>query len=165
LPAKLAVFIRNNRKGGKSVMTKAQERSLQRLRQAIDLIQDLAPKELKRSSRRRKHDMENAHATLVCHAEKLQMQLPALSTYYAPQQYLDHARALERQLNVLEIPQAIDQHPLAWCVQPALGEAISYEGFCAVYNASREEIGGLVETIKRYRSDLPIPIASLSGLF
>jgi hypothetical protein len=137
-------------------MTKAQERSIQRLRQAIDMIRGLAPKELHYSSQRRKHDMENAHATLVCHAEKLHLRVPVLSTYYSPQQYLDHAQALERQLSVLEIPQTIDQQQLAWRVQPALGEAIGYEDFYGSYNASREEIDGLIEMIKRYRPGLPI---------
>jgi hypothetical protein len=146
-------------------MTKAQEHSLQRLRQAIRVLQELAPKELQRSSQRRKHDMENAHATLVCHAEKLHLQVPALSIYYSPQQYLDHAQTLERQLRVLEIPQAIDQQQLAWRVQPALSEAIHYEGFHGVYNASREEIDGLIEMIKRIALACSSSIALLSGLF
>ncbi len=137
-------------------MTKAQERSLQRLQQTIRVIQELAPKELQRFSLRRKHNLESAYATLVSHAEKLHLQLPALSTYYSPQQYLDHAQAIECQLRVLEIPQDIDQQQLAWHVQPALGEAIDYKGFHSVYNASRGEIDGLIEMIKRYRPTLPI---------
>jgi hypothetical protein len=37
-----------------------------------------------------------------------------------------------------------------------MGEAIHYEDFQELYNASREEIDGLVEMIRRYRPGLPI---------
>lgn len=137
-------------------MTKAQEHSFQRLQQAIRVIQELAPKELQRSSQRRKHDMENAHATLICHAEKLHLQLPALSTYYSPQQYLNHAQILKRQLRILEIPEAIDQQKLAWRVLPALSATIDYAAFRSIYQVPREEIDVLIEMIKRFRSDLPL---------
>ncbi len=158
LPIKVTeiVFVNGYRKEIHTIMSKAREHSRQRLRQAIQVIQELVPKERERFSQRRKHDLEKAHATLACHAEKLHLQVPALSTFYSPQQYLDHAQLLARQLRILEMPQAMDQEDLAWRVQPAMGEAIGYEAFSSLYQMEHTEIDNLIEMIKRYRPGLPI---------
>ena len=141
--------------------TKAQEYSMKRIRQALSVIQELAPKEMQRFSRRRKHAMEDAYATLVLHADKLHLPIAALSTYYSPQAYLNNAYELERHLIVREIPVAIDQLKVDWHVQPASSEAIDYEGFHAIYGISPEEIDGLIAFIRLHRDDVAISNGTL----
>ncbi len=79
-------------------LNSAQQRSVERIRQAARQIEELVPQELQRQSQRRKHQLERAYSSLTLHACKLHLQVPALSTFYNPQQYLDHARAIVGQL-------------------------------------------------------------------
>lgn len=79
-------------------MTKAREESLKRIRQAIATIEQLVLLEQKHISMQRKKQMENAYASLSLHAHKLGIQLPQLSTFYRPEQYLSHARLVADKL-------------------------------------------------------------------
>lgn len=83
-------------------MNNEQRNSTERIRQAIRNMKQLAGKELKQSSKLRKHDMENAYGVLAHHAAKLHLQLPKLSTGYDPSQYLRHAQIAWQQLVFLE---------------------------------------------------------------
>jgi hypothetical protein len=79
-------------------LTKKQQHSLQRLREAIALIERLAPMEQKRSARPRKQALESAHLALSLHGPRLDVEVPRLGTWYDAEQYLDHARRVARQL-------------------------------------------------------------------
>jgi hypothetical protein len=83
-------------------MTKAQLNSVNRLKQAIELIEKTAPIELKRRSRARKRTMENAWSSLTTHAYKLGFDVPKLGVWYDPQQYLDHCLAVKNALTAYE---------------------------------------------------------------
>jgi len=80
-------------------MSKAYEQSLQRIHQATQTIERLVPLEQKRTSMQRKKQMENAYASLSLHAGKLDIQLPRLSTFYKPEQYLEHAHLVQTTLS------------------------------------------------------------------
>jgi len=83
-----------------SRLNSAQQRSVERIRVAVRQIEELVPQELQRQAQQRKHQLETAFSSLSLHAHKLGLQVPALSTYYNPQQYLDHARAIVGQLRI-----------------------------------------------------------------
>lgn len=83
-------------------MTKKVKYSLKCMRQAITIIEELAPKEQKKQSFKRKHQMENAYATLQCHGGRLNLEVPQLGTFYIPEQYLANARMLASQLAGME---------------------------------------------------------------
>ena len=55
------------------------------------IIEDAGPLEIKRGSQLRKHALENMMSTIQRHAYKLHIELPSLSRYYDPQQYIDIA--------------------------------------------------------------------------
>jgi hypothetical protein len=73
-------------------MNKAQQYSLMRIEQAIAVIEELAPKEEKREAIQRRRQMERAYESMTLHADKLDIEVPELSTFYYPEQYLKHAR-------------------------------------------------------------------------
>jgi hypothetical protein len=73
--------------------TKAQWHSIDMLCQAIRRIEELAPKEEKRSSDRRKKQLITAYLSLNLHCLKLEIVLPEQqSTLYRPAFYLEQAR-------------------------------------------------------------------------
>lgn len=82
-------------------LNKTQQQSVARIRLAAHTIEELVPLELKRQSQQRKHTLETMYASLTLHAHKLHLQVPALSTFYDPQQYLAHTRAIVEQLSPL----------------------------------------------------------------
>jgi hypothetical protein len=73
-------------------MNKAQQYSLMRIEQAIATIEELAPKEEKREAIQRRRQMEKAYESMTIHAGKLGIEVPELSLFYYPEQYLEHAR-------------------------------------------------------------------------
>lgn len=79
-------------------LNKTQQHSVERIRSVAQQIEELVSLELQQQSQRRKHSLETLYASLALHAHKLNLRVPALSTYYSPQQYLDHTRAIVRQL-------------------------------------------------------------------
>jgi hypothetical protein len=146
-------------------MNRTQRESVQRLRQAVQTIEQLAPLEMRRFSQQRKHHLEVAYMTLSLHAGKLHLQVPALSTFYAPQQYLEHARMVLRQLTQLEaivvaecIPGeygAQEQAP-GWRVQPEDSHEMNYEAFERIFGFTRQEIDGLIALLQHYYAGISI---------
>ena len=142
-------------------MNAKQKASADRIRKAVQLIETLAPLELKRFSQKRKHDMESAYATLALHATKLYLQPPKLSTMYDPQQYLEHARNIGGQLTRLEAltlsePTALEGQGTGWRVQPEESPELDYEAFERLYCFTRPEIDGLVQLLQAYYPGTPI---------
>jgi hypothetical protein len=71
-------------------LTKAQKYSVDMLCQAIRRIEELVPKEEKRSSDRHKKQLINAYLSLDLHCRKLEIGLPEqASIFYRPQFYLE----------------------------------------------------------------------------
>ena len=83
---------------------KAREDSIERLAASIQIIEDLAPKEQKREARRRRKAMEQAYESMRLHAGKLGIELPRLSTFYFPEQYLAHAQIAAEKLKEMQQP-------------------------------------------------------------
>jgi hypothetical protein len=102
-------------------LTKIQQRSVERMTSAARQIETLVPLELKRQSQGRKRELETAYTSLALHAHKLQLQVPALSTFYSPQQYLDHTRFLMGQLPQARAEESSEQQTTAAAIlDPAI---------------------------------------------
>lgn len=86
-------------------LIKAQQHSLDRLRQAITEIERLVSLEQQRLSFQRKKALEHTHATLRLHAGKLDITFPALGYWYDPEEYLHHAQHVAARL-ALRFPAA-----------------------------------------------------------
>jgi hypothetical protein len=86
----------------RTISAREREYSLMRIRRAIAIIEELAPLEQKRESKSRRKSMEKTYESLTLHADKLGMSIPRLSTFYRPEQYLEHARIMRSQLEPRE---------------------------------------------------------------
>lgn len=82
-------------------MTKAQIHSIERIKLNARIIEENVAKELEREARQRKRAIESAYQSLTTHAHKLNISLPRLSTFYDPQQYLDHTRHILKRVEEL----------------------------------------------------------------
>jgi hypothetical protein len=79
-------------------MNRAQQNSVMRMSQAIQLIEKLAPQEQKREAIQRRRKMEKAYKSLTLHGKNLNIEVPELSTFYYPEQYLSYARLVGSRL-------------------------------------------------------------------
>ncbi len=146
-------------------MNKAQQKSASRIRQAVQLIEGLASLEIRGSSRKRKHDMESVYSNLLLHAGKLHLQIPTLSTYYSPEQYLRNAQDILSQLERLEAiiePARLpsegngNDQPYGWRVQPEESVGIDYQAFLLFYGFTRQQIDWLITIIQHFYPKMPI---------
>jgi hypothetical protein len=78
--------------------TKAQQNSIERIKQALTIIETLVPLERKRFSQKRKHDLGKAYASLSLHAGKFGVVTPRLGYMYQENEYLTNARRVKAEL-------------------------------------------------------------------
>lgn len=86
----------------KTRLNKAEKHRIARIRHNASIIEALVPLELQRMSTERKHRLETAWSSLATHMYELTLEPPKLGVYYAPQQYLEHARWCVNAVKVLE---------------------------------------------------------------
>ena len=80
-------------------MTKAQQHSIERIRQAAKLIEELIPKERQRESWQRRKALGKAYQAIWIHAPKLDLEAPQLTVFYDPNDYLTKTQPVLAQLN------------------------------------------------------------------
>lgn len=83
--------------------TKANQNSISKINNAIQIIKETAPQEIKRESQKRRKWIENAFETLRCHCSKINMELPSRGTFYNPENDLKIAEYIEEQIQQIEL--------------------------------------------------------------
>ena len=78
--------------------TKANQNSISKINNAIQIIKETAPQEIKRESQKRRKWINNAFETLYCHCSKINIEIPNRGTYYNPETDLKIAEYIENQL-------------------------------------------------------------------
>lgn len=80
--------------------TKKHQYSVDKIKHANKIIQELVPHELKRESQARRKTIASMFESLRLHAGKLGIDVPKLSTFYNPQQYADIASGIADKIEV-----------------------------------------------------------------
>lgn len=80
---------------GAGGVTKATQYSIDKVDQAIKIIEELAPQEVIRESAARRKQLVNAYESLDLHASKLGIIRPKLGTFYHPEEYLKNAQQMQ----------------------------------------------------------------------
>lgn len=78
--------------------TKANQDSITKINNAIRIIKETAPQEIKRENQKRRKWIDNAYNTLQCHCNKLNLELPKRKNFYTPEHDLIIAEQLEQQI-------------------------------------------------------------------
>lgn len=80
-------------------MNKQQQHSIEVINAQIALILRTAEQEQKRFSFARKKTIEAAYSSLILHARKLGLHVPQLSTFYKPEEYVQHCQMILSELH------------------------------------------------------------------
>jgi len=78
--------------------TKANQNSINKINNAIQIIKETAPQEMKRGNQKRRKWLDSSFETLRCHCYKLGIELPNRRTFYTPENDLSIAEYVEDQV-------------------------------------------------------------------
>jgi hypothetical protein len=78
--------------------TKANQDSINKINNAIRIIKETAPQEIKRGNQKRRKWLDGSFETLRCHCYKLGIELPNRRTFYTPEHDLSIAEWLDDQM-------------------------------------------------------------------
>jgi len=80
-------------------MNQQQQRSIQAIQTNTTTIKQIAEQERQRGiSQKRKRAIESLYASVVLHAHKLGLDVPRLSVFYKPDEYLANCDAILKQI-------------------------------------------------------------------
>lgn len=83
--------------------TKANQNSINKINNAIQIIKETAPQEIKRESQQRRKWINNAFEILYCHCSKINIEMPKRRTFYNPEDDLKIAEYIEEQIQQIEL--------------------------------------------------------------
>lgn len=80
-------------------LTKSKKNSIEKLNWAINLIEQDAPKEVKKETQKIRKWIENAWDTIRIHAYRLKIGVPKRTTYYNPEDDLEKIKEFKKSFN------------------------------------------------------------------